>query len=127
VAAAALALQRTPYDAGNAEHEVSRPRPSVCCGVHRLNFLHSTIACMQAMLEALWAALKPGVSRQGGRVTSEWGEVGFQGKDPASDFRYDWEKGIGRRGDQMVKENAMMNIDLFPLLRPPTNPSYSYP
>lgn len=39
------------------------------------------------MLEALWAALKPGVSRQGGRVTSEWGEIGFQGKDPATDFR----------------------------------------
>jgi hypothetical protein len=41
----------------------------------------------QAMLESLWEALKPGVSRQGGRITSEWGEIGFQGKDPASDFR----------------------------------------
>lgn len=48
----------------------------------------NTNPTIQAMLEALWAALKPGVSRQGGRVTSEWGEIGFQGKDPATDFRY---------------------------------------
>lgn len=34
-------------------------------------------------------ALKPGVTRQGGRVTGDWGEIGFQGKDPATDFRYD--------------------------------------
>ncbi|KAJ9469430.1 ELMO domain-containing protein B [Diplonema papillatum] len=48
------------YDSGNAAHE--------------------------ALLERLWAALKPGVQRTA-RKTDEWGELGFQGKDPATDFR----------------------------------------
>lgn len=39
------------------------------------------------MLERLWSDLRPGVERQGGRFTSEWGQIGFQGKDPATDFR----------------------------------------
>jgi hypothetical protein len=42
---------------------------------------------LQALLEEMWSALKPGVRRQGGRITEEWGEVGFQGRDPATDFR----------------------------------------
>lgn len=41
----------------------------------------------QALLEKLWNHLKPDVKREGGRITEEWGEIGFQGKDPASDFR----------------------------------------
>ncbi|RYH26383.1 hypothetical protein EON65_14650 [archaeon] len=40
-----------------------------------------------ALLESLWRNLKPHVTRQGGRITAEWGEVGFQGRDPATDFR----------------------------------------
>eukprot|EP00742_Colponemidia_sp_Colp-10_P004251 GILJ01004536.1.p1 GENE.GILJ01004536.1~~GILJ01004536.1.p1 ORF type:complete len:313 (-),score=58.19 GILJ01004536.1:163-1062(-) len=38
-------------------------------------------------LEELWRALKPDVRRTGGRITREWGEIGFQGDDPATDFR----------------------------------------
>ncbi|KAF1326684.1 Elmo domain-containing protein b, partial [Globisporangium splendens] len=31
------------------------------------------------MLEQLWSNLKPNVRRSGGRITKEWGEIGFQG------------------------------------------------
>eukprot|EP00741_Cyanophora_paradoxa_P009692 tig00001600_g9390.t1 len=55
------ALARTAYDSANAEHE--------------------------GLLEELWGLLRPDVRRNGGRFTSEWGEIGFQGKDPATDFR----------------------------------------
>lgn len=33
----------------------------------------------QEMLEQLWSNLKPNVRRSGGRITKEWGEIGFQG------------------------------------------------
>ena len=29
----------------------------------------------------------PNVTRRDGRFTSEWGSIGFQGNDPATDFR----------------------------------------
>lgn len=38
-------------------------------------------------LEDLWTALLPGVKREEGRITREWGKIGFQQRDPASDFR----------------------------------------
>eukprot|EP01063_Lacrimia_lanifica_P016044 TRINITY_DN22670_c0_g1_i1.p1 TRINITY_DN22670_c0_g1~~TRINITY_DN22670_c0_g1_i1.p1 ORF type:complete len:298 (+),score=109.12 TRINITY_DN22670_c0_g1_i1:62-955(+) len=53
-------LRKTKYDSDNADHE--------------------------ALLERLWAALKPGVTRKA-RKTDEWEDLGFQGKDPATDFR----------------------------------------
>ena len=34
----------------------------------------------------LWALLRPEV-RRAGRQTMQWGELGFQGADPATDFR----------------------------------------
>ena len=40
----------------------------------------------EALLDELWRLLKPGVQRSG-RVTKEWEELGFQGPDPATDFR----------------------------------------
>jgi len=40
----------------------------------------------EAKLEELWEALRPNI-RRSGRLTSEWGDIGFQGKDPATDFR----------------------------------------
>eukprot|EP00698_Gefionella_okellyi_P014785 TRINITY_DN4110_c0_g1_i2.p1 TRINITY_DN4110_c0_g1~~TRINITY_DN4110_c0_g1_i2.p1 ORF type:complete len:300 (+),score=26.14 TRINITY_DN4110_c0_g1_i2:249-1148(+) len=43
-------------------------------------------------LEELWELLRPGVRRTG-RLTEEWGEIGFQGVDPATDFR-----GMGMMG-----------------------------
>jgi hypothetical protein len=44
------------------------------------------------LLESVWDCMKPGIRRRpketGGLLASEdWGEVGFQGVDPASDFR----------------------------------------
>ncbi|CEO98823.1 hypothetical protein PBRA_006937 [Plasmodiophora brassicae] len=52
--------RRTPYDPADASHE--------------------------ALLNKLWKLLRPGVILQG-RITSQWGEIGFQGDDPATDFR----------------------------------------
>ncbi|ETW05979.1 hypothetical protein, variant 2 [Aphanomyces invadans] len=57
----ALALKDEAYDSKNDEHE--------------------------ALLEQLWSNLKPDVRRTGGRYTKEWGEIGFQGQDPMTDFR----------------------------------------
>lgn len=39
------------------------------------------------LLEELWTNLRPNVTRKGGRITEEWGDLGFQGKDPSTDFR----------------------------------------
>lgn len=38
-------------------------------------------------LETLWQLLLPGQTRQGGRMSKDWGRIGFQQADPASDFR----------------------------------------
>jgi ELMO/CED-12 family len=54
-------LRGTKFDEGVAEHE--------------------------ARLEALWEVLQPGRVREGGRISKDWGHVGFQTKDPKSDFR----------------------------------------
>ncbi|KAF4321595.1 hypothetical protein BBO99_00004581 [Phytophthora kernoviae] len=48
---------------------------------------NSSNAKHEEMLEQLWTNLKPDVRRAGGRITKEWGEIGFQGTDPMSDFR----------------------------------------
>lgn len=50
----------TPYDSNNAQHE--------------------------AMLMKLWALLKPR-EPLASRHTRQWGNIGFQGSDPATDFR----------------------------------------
>jgi len=47
----------------------------------------SSNASHELLLETLWSEMRPGVRRKGGRITDEWGEIGFQGKDPATDFR----------------------------------------
>jgi len=39
------------------------------------------------LLNRFWKNMKPNTTRTGGLVTDEWSEVGFQGKDPSSDFR----------------------------------------
>jgi len=54
-------LAKEPFDPSNSQHE--------------------------AQLEELWDLLRPGVRRDKGRKTLEWQEIGFQGKDPATDFR----------------------------------------
>lgn len=46
--------------------------------------MNRDVAEHEAALEVLWSSLRPGVRRQGGKITEEWGEIGFQGKDPAT-------------------------------------------
>ncbi|PRP89334.1 engulfment and cell motility ELM family protein [Planoprotostelium fungivorum] len=41
----------------------------------------------ETKLEQLWERLRGGVRREGGRISRDWGDIGFQGKDPATDFR----------------------------------------
>lgn len=41
----------------------------------------------EAWLQRLWDDLLPGVQRAGGRYSKDWGRIGFQQSDPASDFR----------------------------------------
>ena len=50
-----------PFERGNQEHE--------------------------AILESIWDRVTDSSPRTGGRYTKEWGRLGFQGKDPATDFR----------------------------------------
>jgi hypothetical protein len=55
------ALRKTPYSSTNPRHERA--------------------------LEELWSMLRPGQARQGGRISKDWADIGFQGTDPATDFR----------------------------------------
>lgn len=49
-------------------------------------------------LDSLWNCLKPNIQRSEAKFSSEWGDLGFQGKDPSTDFR-----GMGFLGlDQLV-------------------------
>jgi hypothetical protein len=57
---AALDIARKPYDSENVEHEF--------------------------MLMRLWKGLRPNVLLSS-RKCEEWNEIGFQGRDPATDFR----------------------------------------
>lgn len=50
-----------------------------------------------ALLETLWSNMKPGMKRSRVFVSEEWGELGFQGKDPTTDFR-----GMGMLGLQQL-------------------------
>lgn len=54
-------------------------------------------------LDVLWDTLRPGVRRTGGVLTDEWGEIGFQGKDPCTDFR-----GMGRLA--LLQLNHMCSV-----------------
>jgi hypothetical protein len=54
-------LRKTSYSVDNARHEEA--------------------------LERLWQVLQPGRLRQGGRHSKDWGDIGFQGTDPSTDFR----------------------------------------
>lgn len=61
-------LARTPYDRDSDEHE--------------------------KMLEEIWSCLQGSRERTGGRLSSDWEDIGFQGKDPATDFRGSGELGL---------------------------------
>ncbi|KAG8457359.1 hypothetical protein KFE25_014088 [Diacronema lutheri] len=53
----------------------------------RRTTVSATNATHEAALEALWDALQPGRARDGGRISKSWGDIGFQGSDPTTDFR----------------------------------------
>jgi len=53
-------LRQTPFDSANENHE--------------------------AELAKLWSDLKPH-QKLSGRISADWGEIGFQGEDPKTDFR----------------------------------------
>ena len=64
-----------------------------------VNVLISRIICIQneafksnnsahtSLLERFWYAMKPHCRRAGNLISEEWSELGFQGKDPSTDFR----------------------------------------
>lgn len=49
------------------------------------------------ILDSFWSQMRPNVRRSSDTMCSDWGEVGFQGKDPATDFR-----GMGLLGLQQL-------------------------
>jgi ELMO domain-containing protein len=51
-----------------------------------------------ALLEQLWQNLKPNQPRSHNRNSAEWGQLGFQGHDPSTDFR-----GMGLLGLQQLE------------------------
>ncbi len=64
-----------------------RLRASVADVTRRRRAFDEANADDEALLESLWTLLRPDVRRRGGRVTDEWQELGFQGSNPATDFR----------------------------------------
>jgi len=73
------------------EQQLVRPSPQSMSGLHQCRTLmqekyDSNNEVHEAMLEEIWTALTGGADREG-RITKQWGELGFQGKDPGTDFR----------------------------------------
>ncbi|DAZ98005.1 TPA: hypothetical protein N0F65_005163 [Lagenidium giganteum] len=92
-----FSLKDQPYDSSNAKHE--------------------------ATLEQLWSNLKPDVRRSGGRITKEWGEIGFQGTDPMTDFR-----GMGILSlHQLVHFTAKYSVEAQRALADSNHPTRWYP
>ena len=58
----------------------------------------------EALLEEVWDLVTDGAIREGGRLTKEWGRLGFQGKDPATDFR-----GMGLLGLIQLRHFAVVH------------------
>eukprot|EP01132_Coremiostelium_polycephalum_P010057 gene10057-12326_t len=88
-------LQNEMYDSLNADHEKK--------------------------LDEIWNNLCPGIRRTG-RLTSEWGEIGFQGKDPATDFR-----GMGALGLLNLHYFATNHTENAQKLLVNANTKYKYP
>ncbi len=55
-------------------------------GVNENHCVVSQRVCKCFLCAQLWTALMPGEQLEA-RVTKQWGDIGFQGKDPATDFR----------------------------------------
>lgn len=92
-----LAIKPLPRGA-EGEVLVARRVRSALESVHSVNRLVARLEAERAvpyrseneehedLLRRLWAALRPGVPLEA-RVTDQWSEIGFQGRDPATDFR----------------------------------------
>ena len=64
----------------------------VCAAIEAIRRIRDTRfdssnASHESRLENVWNGLRPGVRRRGGRLSLDWQEIGFQGEDPATDFR----------------------------------------
>jgi hypothetical protein len=57
-----------------------------CHAMRTIAFDYSQFEHIQ-LLEKLWSNLKPGIVRSTNRLSEEWGDLGFQGRDPSTDFR----------------------------------------
>ena len=71
-----------------------------------------------ALLDRFWTNMRPGIRKESGK---DWGEVGFQGKDPCSDFR-----GMGLLGLQQLVFISCQPIALD-ILRNAEHPVRYYP
>lgn len=92
-------------------NRVERANTAVC--LQAISNIHAVIAVIErtkktpfswstaddrSLIEAYWTAMFPEVRRQHSTVSEEWGELGFQGNDPSSDFR-----GMGMLGLQQLE------------------------
>ncbi|KAK2957732.1 putative ELMO domain-containing protein [Blattamonas nauphoetae] len=75
-----LKLAHTPFETGKVSHETQ--------------------------LQSFWDLATYSLERKNGRFTDEWEVVGFQGKDPKTDFR-----GTGMFGMEMLLKYATFNSD----------------
>eukprot|EP01117_Protostelium_nocturnum_P019290 TRINITY_DN8328_c0_g1_i1.p1 TRINITY_DN8328_c0_g1~~TRINITY_DN8328_c0_g1_i1.p1 ORF type:complete len:332 (-),score=87.00 TRINITY_DN8328_c0_g1_i1:46-1041(-) len=73
-------------------------------------------------LEQLWTLLRPNVQREG-RISRMWGDIGFQGKDPATDFRAMGVLGL----DQLLYFALHHPETAANTLRDSSSPKNSYP
>lgn len=74
-------------------------------------------------LESFWSNMKPNIRRNGGMVSDDWGELGFQGRDPTTDFR-----GMGMLGlVQLTHFSKKFNSKAQIILRSSMHPRRFYP
>lgn len=90
----ATTLKRTAYDTDNEEHEM--------------------------MLLSLWNSLQPDRELED-RISDDWGDIGFQGMDPATDFR-----GMGILGLQNLHYLAKYKKTGAQLLLASNHPNYGF-
>lgn len=79
---------------------IERANVTVC--LQSISNIHSVIAMTEntkkqsfhwenptdyALIDRYWTAMFPSVRRKHATISAEWGELGFQGTDPATDFR----------------------------------------
>lgn len=111
--------------------------------LHSLRYVNQVIKCLEnarkvafdknktedvKLLNSFWDAMKPHLRRSKSEATnsiesSDWGEVGFQGKDPSTDFR-----GMGMLGlQQLVYFGKNRSNDAQKILLDSNHPRRFYP